>query len=204
MTDAKFTMITIAKCAPAFMSDAVPLTVKLAGELIEHAGALGARAGVVITGEHTGSLFLGQTYGGMDGLERAFDQYAASDSYKAIIGSGHVTVSLRSILKLEDLTLSSPSADAPGFLVLTRWKSAEPMTERMRKMLPMFEDNGAMLMRYGTSIAGPAVGLRVLGVGYPSLDAIEKTYSTLMASPDYEAMVGEIDIVSRNIIRIAG
>lgn len=204
MSDAKYTMITVAACAADFMADALPLTAKLAGELVDNAGSLGARAGVVTTGEHTGSLFLAQTYGGLDGIERAFDHYAASAAYAALIGSGKVDVTFRSILRLEDLGLAAPSPDAPGYLVLTRWYAPDAMTDRMRPMVKMFDDNGAMIMRYGTSVAGPNTGIRVLGVGYPSMDAIEKTYAALAASADYQAFVGDVKIVARDIVRVAG
>ncbi len=204
MTNAKYSMLTVAKCEASFMGDAVPLTVKLAGELVANAGSLGARAGVISTGEHTGSLFLGQTYGDMAGIERAFDLYATSPTYAALIGSGKLSVSLRSIIKLEEPGLPPTSAEVPGFLVLTRWRSTESMTERMRPVVPVFEENGAMLIRYGTSIAGPSTGIRVLAVAYPSMDAIEKTYAALMGDAGYMSIVGDIDIVSRDIIRISG
>jgi hypothetical protein len=46
--------------------------------------------------------------------------------------------------------------------------------------------------------------VRVLGVAYPSMDAIEQTYGALMGNADYQSFVSEVDIVSRNIVRIAG
>ena len=36
------------------------------------------------------------------------------------------------------------------------------------------------------------------------MDAIEKTYDALRGSAEYQAMVGDIDIDFRNIVRIAG
>ena len=61
-----------------------------------------------------------------------------------------------------------------------------------------------MLMRFGTLITGSNAGKKLFGVTYPSMDAIEKTYKALRASDAYRAMVGEVDIDLRNIIRIAG
>lgn len=204
MTDAKYTMITIAACDPAFAADAVPLTVKLAGELIEKAGSIGARAGTVLTGHEAGSLFLAQTYADIGGIERAFDLYASSSTYKALVGSGKVSVSARAIVQLEDVSIEPKPGETPGYLVLTRWKAADPMIDRARAVLPVFEQSGAMMARYGTSIAGPMAGARVLGVAYPSMDAIEKTYAALAANADYQSFVSDIEIVSRNIMRIAG
>ncbi|MFA3917663.1 DUF6854 domain-containing protein [Ruegeria hyattellae] len=204
MSEAKYTMITVAACDPGFIAEAVPLTVKLAGELIEKAGSIGARAGTVITGHHVGSLFLAQTYTEIAGIERAIDLYAGSATYGALINSGKVNVSLRSILKLENASIEPMSTEAPGYLVLTRWKSADPMTDRLRALLPVFKENGAMLARYGTSIAGPMAGVRVLGVAYPSMDAIEKTYADLTSNTEYQSYVADVEIVSRNMVRIAG
>ena len=202
MTNPKYTMITEATCDSAFLGEAVPLVATLAGELISEAGAVGTRAGTLVTGQDAGCLFLAQTYAEIGGIERAFDHYAASGTYDALVGSGHIQVKMRALIKLEDLALANPSSETPGYLVLTRWRSADPMTDRARPILPVFEANGAMMSRYGTSIAGPAAGVRVLGVAYPSMDAIEKTYAALAENADYLAFVGDVEILSRNIIRV--
>lgn len=204
MTDTKYTMITIAGCDASFMAEAVPLTVKLAGELVDKAGSISARTGTVVTGNEAGCLFLAQTYADISGIDRAFAHYAASDTYAKLIGSGYMHVKLRSIIRLEDISIELKPGETPKYLVLTRWRAADPMTDRARAILPVFENNGAMMARYGTSIAGPMAGARVLGVGYPSMDAIEKTYTALTASADYQSFVSDIEIVSRNIIRVAG
>lgn len=204
MTDAKYTMITIATCDASYHKEGQALAVKLAGELVDQAGALGARAGTVMTGSETGNLFLAQTYSDLAGIERAFDLYATSGTYQDIIGSGHISVSLRSLIKLEDIALSSASADLPGYLVLTRWRAADPMTERARKVLPVFEDNGATLLRYGSVMAGPVTGARVWGVAYPSMAAIEQTYAALAENDEYLSFVGDVEMIGRTIVRVAG
>jgi hypothetical protein len=43
----------------------------------------------------------------------------------------------------------------------------------------VFEQSGAMLMRYGTLITGSNAGKRLAAVSYPSMDAIEKAYDGL-------------------------
>jgi hypothetical protein len=78
------------------------------------------------------------------------------------------------------------------------------MIERMRGMVHLFEDNGAMFMRYSTIMTGSDTGRRLLAVGYPSMDAIEKTYDALRTSAEYMALVGDIDLDFRNIVRVAG
>ena len=76
--------------------------------------------------------------------------------------------------------------------------------DRVQKFVPLFEENGAMVMRYGTLMTGSNVGKRLLGVTYPSMDAIQKTYDTLQASDDYSAMLAEVDLDMRNIIKFVG
>ena len=99
---------------------------------------------------------------------------------------------------------SHQSAEVPAYGVLTRWGSDDVMTERMNGMVHLFEDNGAMFMRYWTIMTGIAAGRRLLAVAYPSMDAIEKTYNALRGSSDYQSMLGDIDLDFRNIVRIAG
>ena len=68
----------------------------------------------------------------------------------------------------------------------------------------MFEDNGAMFMRYWTIMTGSNAGRRLLAVGYPSMDAIEKTYDALRGSAEYKTILEDIDLDFRDIVRIAG
>ena len=102
------------------------------------------------------------------------------------------------------MELKNQSTEVPAYGMLTRWGSDAVMAERMNDMVHLFEDNGAMFMRYWTIMTGSAAGRRLLAVGYPSMDAIEKTYTALRGSAEYQAMLGDIDIDFRNIVRIAG
>jgi len=197
-------MVTVAAVDAAFLNDALQHTGALAEELKASAGALITRYGVIATGEHAGSLILMQGYSELNGIDAAFSVYGQSDHYQALIGSGKISVSLRNILKVEPLELSNQSTDVPAYGVLTRWGSADAMVDRARTMLPLFEDNGAMFMRYWTIMTGSDAGRRLLAVGYPSMDAIEKTYDALRDNADYKAFVNDVDIDFRNIVRIAG
>ena len=199
-----YTMITVARCDSGYLSKALEHLGVLAEELKSQAGAAAARFGVISTGEHAGSLILFQVYDELNGIDRAFDVYASSDTYKALVGSGKLDVTLRNIAKMEDLGLQNPSSELPAYGVLTKWASPEPMTERMAPLVHLFEDNGAMIMRYGTLMTGVSVGSRLLGVGYPSMDAIEKTYEALRSSKEYTDILADIDLEFRNIFRYVG
>lgn len=199
-----YVMITVAACEPAYLKTALGHLKVLAEELKTQAGAKVVRYGVISTGEHAGSLILFQIYDELNGIDRAFDVYGSSRTYTTIVGSGKLSVTLRNIVKIEDIGLENPSAELPAYGVLTRWSSPEPMTERMKPMVHIFEDNGAMIMRYGTIMTGTNVGRRLLGVGYPSMDAIEKTYEALRMNQAYDDFVADINIEFRNIIRYVG
>jgi hypothetical protein len=204
MASTNYTMITVAACDPGFLDQALKHTGALAEELKSSAGAMITRYGVLSTGEQAGSLILLQGYSELNGIDAAFEVYGQSDNYQALIGSGKLSVTLRNILKVEPLELKNQSIEVPAYGVLTRWGSADAMVERMSGMVPLFEDNGAMFMRYWTIMTGSNAGRRLLAVGYPSMDAIEKTYEALRGSSDYTSMVGDIDIDFRNIMRIVG
>lgn len=204
MSNASYAMITVAAVETGYQKEALGKVDTLAGELRADAGAMFARYGVLITGDHVGSLILMQAYSEMNGIDRAFDVYGQSDAYAAMISSGKLSVTVRNIIKLEDVGLDNPSADLPAFGVLTRWGAADLMLDRLTPMTPLFEQNGAMILRYGTIMTGIAAGRRLLGVGYPSMDAIEKTYGALMESQDYAAVVADIDLDFRNIFKYVG
>ncbi len=204
MASTNYTMVTVAECDPEFLDQALKHTGAVAEQLKSSAGALITRYGVLATGEQAGSIILLQGYSELNGIDAAFSTYGQSDDYQALISSGKIKVTLRNILKVEPVELQNQSTEVPAYGVLTRWGSAETMTERMNKMVHLFEDNGAMFMRYWSIMTGSNAGRRLLAVGYPSMDAIEKTYKALRNSGDYGAMMGDIDVDFRNIVRIVG
>ena len=77
-------------------------------------------------------------------------------------------------------------------------------SDRLKALVPIYEKNGAMLMRYGTLITGSNAGKRLLGVTFPSMDAIEKTYDGLRSSGDYQKLMSDIKLDRREIVRFAG
>lgn len=197
-------MITVASCSVSFVGEALKLLGTLCGELKQQAGAATTRYGLIMTGEQTGQLILFQTYEELNGVDAAFGVYQSSSTYKAITSSGHIAVTLRNIMKIEDLALKNPSTDTPAYGVVTRWGCPDLKLDKMRVEVPHFEDNGAMILRYCTIMTGPAAGRRLFIVGYPSMDAIEKTYDALGQSAGYRALISDFDMDWRNILRVAG
>jgi hypothetical protein len=204
MSSPKYMMVTVAKCAPQQYGEAIGHLNGLANDLKNGAGAVTTRHGIMATGEHTGQLVLFQTYTEMNGIDRAFGVYEKSSSYKGLVNDIGVSVTLRNILRIEDLGLKSPSSDVPAYGVVTRAVSPGVELEKMGAVVPHFENNGAMIFRYCTILTGPAAGHRLLVVGYPSMDSIEKTYDTLRGSAEYKAVLETHEIEWRNIIRVTG
>ena len=204
MSSPKYMMITVAKCAPQQYGKAIEHLESLATDLKSGAGAATTRHGIVATGEHTGQLILFQTYEEMNGIDRAFDVYEKSQAYKGLVHDIAITITLRNILRIEDVELENPSSDVPAYGVATRLKSADLEMEKVSAVVPHFESNGAMVLRYCTILTGPAAGHRLLVAGYPSMDAIEKTYDSLRGSAEYNAILETHEIEWRNIIRMTG
>ena len=201
---ANYTMVTVAACEPAYAQEALGHVGAFVGELKDKANCVSARYGVMGTGADAGSLVLFQSYAKLGDIEKAFDVYAASAAYQAVITSGKISVTLRNIVKLDDVQLSNPSTDTPSYGVVTLVSGSSLTSERMKGLVPIFEQNGAMLMRFGTLITGSNAGKRLLGVAYPSMAAIEKTYDGLRASADYQSLLSEVKLERREIIRFVG
>ena len=201
---ANYTVVTVVACEPAYVQEATGHISALVGELMEKANCVGARYGVMGTGADAGSLVLFQSYASLGDIEKVFDVYAASSAYQAVITSGKVSVTLRNIVKLDDVQLSNPSTDTPSYGVVTLISGSSLTSERMKGFVPIFEQNGAMLMRFGTLITGSNAGKRLVGVTYPSMDAIEKTYDDLRANADYQSLMSEVKLERREIVRFVG
>lgn len=201
---ANYTVVTIAACEPGYAQEALGHVGTFAGELMDRANCVSARYGVLATGTDAGSLVLFQSYAGLGDVEKVFEVYAASAAYQAVINSGKISVMLRNIVKLEDVQLSNPSTDMPRYGVVTLVSGSGLTGERMKGFVPIFDKNGTMLMRFGTLITGSNAGKRLLGVAYPSMDAIEKTYDGLRASADYQELLSEIRVERREIVRFVG
>lgn len=200
----KYIMITVAACDADFVPQALEHVDALAADLRNNAGAAVARYGVISTGNRAGNLVLFQGYEELNGIDRAFQVYTESSAYQALMGSGKLHVQMRNIWKIEALGLKNESPDGPKYGVMTRFASSDLMLERLQQFVPMFEDNGAQFMRYGTLMTGEHAGQRLLGVAYPSMAAIEKTYDALGASSAYQKLLGDVDLGMRNIFRFVG
>ena len=204
MSSPKYMIITVAKCAPQQYGQAIEHLESQANYQKTGAGAATSRIGFVATGEHTGEIILFITYVVLICIDRAFGFFEKSEAYQGLIHDLAISVTLRNILRIEDVGLKNPSSDVPAYGVATRAKSAGLELDRLSAAVPHFENNGAMVFRYCTILTGPTAGHRLLVVGYPSMDAVERTYDTLRGSAEYNAILETHEVEWRNIIRVTG
>jgi hypothetical protein len=202
MAAANYFVITVARCDPTYVPTAMEQIGSVIDDLKSKAGAIVVRAGIITTGEQAGSLALFQAYEGMDGFEKALDVYAASSDYAAMMASGKVSVVMRNLLKIHAVPFDQNTTKTPKFIVLTRATAADTMIDTVTQLAPIFADGGALTLRYGTLVTGSNAGNRLLGVTYPSMAAIEKTYDALAADAAYQAALSSFNVNLRAIVRV--
>ena len=202
MSDPNYFVITVAKTDPAYFSTAVEQASSVIDDLKSKAGAVTVTLGRIGTGEHAGGVALFQSYESLSGFEKALDIYASSSDYQAMMASGKVQVVMRNILKLHSVPFAQNANDTMKYIVLTRASAPASSIETIAELAPVFADNGAITLRFGTLATGSNAGNRLLGVTYPSMDAIEKTYDALGANASYQAALSTFDINYRGIIRV--
>ena len=202
MAAANYFVITVARCDPTYVPTAMEQIGSVIDDLKSKAGAIVVRAGIITTGEQAGSLALFQAYEGMDGFEKALDVYAASSDYAAMMASGKVSVVMRNLLKMHAVPFDQNTTKTPKFIVLTRATAADTMIDTVTQLAPIFADGGALTLRYGTLVTGSNAGNRLLGVTYPSMAAIEKTYDALAADAAYQAALSSFNVNLRAIVRV--
>ena len=172
MGNINYFVLTVADCEASYRNTMVGHVKMLAQELLDDAGAVRVRVGVIGTGDNPGAVLLVQAYETIDGFEKAMDVYAKSAAYADFVASGKVQIRLRNLVKTHPV----------------------PLLDNMAKLAKVFEDAGACTLAYGTIITGSNAGNRLLGITYPSMSAIEAAYDMLGSDADYQALLEDVDI----------
>ena len=174
-------------------------------DLITNAGAKGTRFGSIGTGEHAGSLIFIQFYDELNSYQKAMEFQSESPVFKEIMDSGKVNVYLRNIATSLPTKFEN-STEHPKYIVITRAEAAMSDKDKFLNCIndaaSCFKDNGAITLRFGNLLTGSNVGNYLLGVGYPSMEAIEKTYDELLAHSSYRELMTFANVNMRNIIKI--
>ena len=203
-----YIIITAAKCAPENRQKALSYMPDFADELVKNAGALRCRFGVTMSGIVPGALVFIQMYESLSGYEKAIDVMPKSKAYSGMINDAGADVYVRNVMKSMPLEFTESSAKAK-YLVLTRampqkGMSPEVFTGEVQDAASTFADGGALTMRLGRIMTGTNPGGYMLGVSYPSLDAVEQTYDKLGNNSSFSNFASKIDINMRSIVRLHG
>jgi hypothetical protein len=205
MSDTGYVILTVASVDFSYRETMTKLMSQHSKDLITNAGVKGTRFGSIGTGEHAGSLIFIQFYDELNGYQKAMEFQSESPVFKEIMDSGKVNVYLRNIATSLPTKFEN-STEHPKYIVITRAEAAMSDKDKFLNCIndtaSCFKDNGAITLRFGNLLTGSNVGNYLLGVGYPSMEAIEKTYDNLLTHSSYKEMMSFAKVNMRNIIKI--
>jgi len=205
MSDTSYVVLTVASVDFSYRETMTKLMSSYSKDLIANAGARGTRFGSIATGEHAGSLIFIQFYDNLDGYQKALDVQANSSEFKEMMNSGKANIYLRNIATALPTKFEN-SSEHPKYIVITRAEAAMSDKDKFLNCIndtaSCFKDNGALTLRFGNLLTGSNVGNFLLGVGYPSMESIEKTYDKLLAHSSYKELMTFAKVNMRNIIKI--
>ena len=205
MSDTSYVLLTVASVDFSYRETMTKLMSSYSKDLIANAGARGTRFGSIATGEHAGSLIFIQFYDNLDGYQKALDVQANSSEFKEMMNSGKANIYLRNIATALPTKFEN-SSEHPKYIVITRAEAAMSNKDKFLNCIndtaSCFKDNGALTLRFGNLLTGSNVGNFLLGVGYPSMESIEKTYDKLLAHSSYKELMTFAKVNMRNIIKI--
>ena len=205
MSNTNYVIMTVASVDFSYRETMAKLMSSYSKDLIAKAGAKGTRFGSIGTGEHAGSLIFVQFYDDLNGYQKGLEMQGNSSQFKEIMSSGKANIYLRNIATSLQ-TKFEQSAEHPKYIVMTRAEASmsdkEKFLDCVNDTSSCFKDNGALTLRFGNLLTGSNVGNYLLGVGYPSMEAIEKTYDELSANSSYKKLMTFAKVNMRNIIKI--
>ena len=205
MNDTNYVILTVASVDFSYRETMAKLMSQHSKDLIVNAGARGTRFGSIGTGEHAGSLIFIQFYDDLNGYQKAMDFQSTSPIFKEIMNSGKANVYLRNIATSLPTKFEN-SNEHPKYIVITRAEAAMSDKDKFLNCIndtaSCFKENGAITLRFGNLLTGSNVGNYLLGVGYPSMEAIEKTYDELLTHSSYKELMTFAKVNMRNIIKI--
>ena len=205
MSNTNYVIMTVASVDFSYRETMAKLMSSYSKDLIAKAGAKGTRFGSIGTGEHAGSLLFVQFYDDLNGYQKGLEMQGNSSQFKEVMSSGKANIYLRNIATSLQ-TKFEQSAEHPKYIVMTRAEASmsdkEKFLDCINDTSSCFKDNGALTLRFGNLLTGSNVGNYLLGVGYPSMEAIEKTYDELSVNSSYKKLMTFAKVNMRNIIKI--
>ena len=205
MSDTNYVILTVASVDFSYRETMAKLMSQHSKDLIANAGAKGTRFGSIGTGEHAGSLIFIQFYDDLNGYQKAMEFQSTSPIFREIMDSGKANVYLRNVATSLPTKFEN-SSEHPKYIVITRAEAGLSEKDRflncINESASCFKENCSLTMRFGNLLTGSNVGNYLLGVGYPSMEAIEKTYDGLLNHSSYKEMMSFAKVNMRNIIKI--
>ena len=205
MSNTNYVIMTVSSVDFSYRETMAKLMSSYSKDLIAKAGAKGTRFGSIGTGEHAGSLLFVQFYDDLNGYQKGLEMQGNSSQFKEVMSSGKANIYLRNIATSLQ-TKFEQSTEQPKYIVMTRAEASmsdkEKFLDCINDTSSCFKDNGALTLRFGNLLTGSNVGNYLLGVGYPSMEAIEKTYDELSVNSSYKKLMTFAKVNMRNIIKI--
>ena len=200
-----FVTVTAANCSAKNRSTALE-QMKRVAEDAKSAGASRVTYGTTLSGLNPGALVFIQFFDSLSGFQNVMGAFANSSAYAGILNLG-VEVYSRNIAKLSDVAYTPILDPRPNYLVMTKGNSAtsnSELTSLMQDCTGVFAENGAQTFRFGQILTGDNPGQYLLGITYPSMEAIQKAYDALPSNPAVQRVYSAIDVNMRSIIQIHG
>ena len=197
---ANFCTISRAKPKAGYAATAIE-KLKTLSDFSKANGAIHADIGAVQTGLNVGSILAIQFFEKMADIEKVYDKMPTQPVYEELFSTGNMELTGRGIARILHREAGS-SVDAK-YMVLTKFSSETEMLDEAKKVMGIFMANGALSCGYARIGAGHSVGDRLMGVRYPSLDAIQKAYEVARENTDYKSALSNAEVHFRNVLRLA-
>ena len=171
-------------------------------------GAMRITYGSVLSGKHPNALIFIQFFESLAGFENVMKAIPNSKPYESMIKDHATKPFVRNVMQSKAIPFEPTLSPMPNYLVLTR---ARPKTLNEAEVINLlssttstFKDHGAQTLRFGHTVTGNDIGTYLLGVTYPSMAAIEATYTELATNQAFAKLSAGIYIDIRSIVKIAG
>ena len=196
---ANYFVMSRAKPKPGYAATGLK-HLKTLADFTRENGAVHCDVGAIQTGANAGSLIAAMFVEKMATIENIFDHFPNQEFYKEMFSTGNMEITGRAIGRIHHR--ESGSSDKPKYMVLTKFSSKTEMLDEAKQVMDIFMKNGALSCGYATFGAGNSAGARVMGVRYPSLDAIQNAYEAARESEVYASALSDVELHFRNVIRL--
>lgn len=207
MSNPNFIAITAAICPANSKSAALEDMAQFAEDCRQN-GAARITFGSVISGRYPGALIFVQFFDELSGFEEVMSMIPQSSAYSRLINNHSVAPFARNVFQGKPIEFDPTLEPAPQYLMLTRAKRQSldeaSMLGLINKTAPVFKSSGAQTMRMGQTLTGSDLGTYMLGVTYPDMSAIERTYNALATNSEFQQLSNGVEIDMRSITKIAG